>query len=57
MDPDANLAEIRRLIKKGADLSDDQLERLVVLIRALDEWISKGGFLPKAWQRAEERKD
>lgn len=48
MDPDANLAEIRRLIEKDADLSDDQLERLVVLIRSLDEWMSRGGFLPKA---------
>jgi len=57
MDPDANLAEIRRLIEKDADLSDDQLERLVVLIRSLDEWMSRGGFLPKAWQRAGERKD
>jgi hypothetical protein len=56
MDPDANLAEIRRLTQDGADLSDDQMERLVVLIQALDAWISKGGFLPKAWRQNEERK-
>lgn len=34
----------------GEDEPDD-LERLADLMEALDEWLSKGGFLPKAWQR------
>ncbi len=50
MDPNATLEELRRLTET-CDLSDDELERLVVLVRALDEWISKGGFLPKAWTK------
>jgi hypothetical protein len=57
MDPDANLEEQRRIVEalKGIDLSaDDEMneaERLVVLVESLDEWLSKGGFLPQAWQR------
>lgn len=57
MDPDANLAEQRKL---AADLVDDYVdenetfrdkaERLAELVQALDGWITKGGFLPAAWQ-------
>lgn len=54
MDPDANLAELRRLTQT-ADLSDDELERVVVLFRSLDEWISRGGFLPRAWKQKEDK--
>ena len=53
MDPDVCLAEIRELTKKS-DLSDDQIEDLVTRVRALDEWISRGGFLPKAWRKNKE---
>lgn len=53
MDPNANLAEQRRLI---ADMlgANDEIDtgdalRLAELAQALDEWISRGGFLPKEW--------
>lgn len=29
----------------------DDVARLCELVRALDEWIKNGGFLPKAWQQ------
>jgi len=59
MDPDANLAELRREITEYiriADVADRQFDegpdadRIVELVQALDEWISKGGFLPVAWR-------
>lgn len=54
MDPDANLARVRELTRR---LSDPQLpaereratDELVEHVEALDEWLSKGGFLPQAW--------
>lgn len=64
MDPDANLKEQRELAAKiirGTDESDDRLlsekmdefvtdaDRLAELVQALDEWLTKGGSLPKGW--------
>ena len=59
MDPEANLKELRELTKMvaEADLNDkDGLEaiaetapRMAELFQALDEWLTKGGFLPKDW--------
>lgn len=52
MDPDANLAEIRRIVQDvDLDVFPDRAERLAELISALDQWISKGGFLPAAWRK------
>lgn len=63
MDPDAALAEIRRLIAAvnlaledpdpnvGAALG----ERLADQIADLDEWIGKGGLLPSAWMAGTRR--
>lgn len=52
MDPNANLAEQRRILARfnadEASLAD--AERLAELVAALDEWISRGGFLPAEWQ-------
>jgi hypothetical protein len=28
-----------------------EADRLVELVEALDNWISQGGFLPKAWKK------
>lgn len=53
MDPNANLAEQRRIIARineGAPFVEDE-RRLAELAEALDEWLSNGGFLPEAWQR------
>lgn len=51
MDPDATLAEIRQLNEaaKQAPLNVEQTDQLSVLIEALDEWLTKGGFLPTEW--------
>lgn len=45
MDPDATLAQIHAYDDEGN--SDEAM----LLFHALDEWLSKGGFLPKAWAR------
>lgn len=53
MDPDANLAEIRRLVARMTDgpMFEHDAARLVVLVAALDEWLTRGGFLPQAWRQ------
>jgi hypothetical protein len=56
MDPDACLEEIRAKIKQINDEQDDMaalvmLPELTELVEALDEWISKGGYLPKGWTK------
>lgn len=67
MDPDANLTRQREILRELDDVleRDDPLapervgavsaSRLVAeyveLATGLDDWLSKGGFLPKAWQR------
>jgi hypothetical protein len=56
MDPNATLFEIRQLTA-AIDVASDpvaaasQGERLAELVDALDEWLSKHGFLPDDWQR------
>lgn len=57
MDPDAALAKLRELLD-GATVdakSDDELWEIVHeavdVFAGLDNWISKGGYLPKEWQR------
>lgn len=52
MDPNAALTEIRD--KANEVLNDgywdaDTAIALAELVRALDEWLSKGGFLPESW--------
>ena len=51
MDPDTALREIRTLL--AAERFDDIMdtERLHDLVRGLDEWLTKGGTLPLAWDR------
>lgn len=65
MDPDANLKEQREIATRMLRRIDREIltlderdghetdsERLAELAQALDEWLTKGGFLPAAWQRA-----
>jgi hypothetical protein len=58
MNPNETLAEIRELLLNGGiggrDLvrSYDSADRLAELIEALDNWISRSGFLPDAWAKA-----
>lgn len=57
MDPNATVKELRELCEEiaealdnGADAGDINAEaRFVELFQGLDEWMSKGGFLPEAW--------
>lgn len=53
MDPDACLNAIRRVVARivndGAVCATADTERLAELVDALDEWITRGGFLPSAW--------
>jgi hypothetical protein len=55
MDPDANLDEQRTLARRlitGADRGlavEPEALRLAELALALDDWITRGGFLPRAW--------
>ena len=51
MDVNATLARIRELTASTDPDHLGDLVELAELVRALDEWISKGGFLPDAWQR------
>lgn len=53
MDPDAALAQIRELIVKhqtsSEEISTSDAAELVELVDSLDEWMTKGGFLPTEW--------
>ncbi len=56
MDPNATLDELR---KRMAELGNTgsfeweflELDRMVELFQSLDQWISKGGFLPADWNK------
>lgn len=59
MDPNETLKRLRALTmnvlgqaENGLDDPDSCFE-LAECAQALDEWISKGGFLPAAWSREE----
>ena len=55
MDPEANLKELRELC--GADpIDSDDAERIAELFRALDGWMSNGGFTPESWDYGERSK-
>jgi len=47
MDPNETLRRIRELSERGYD--EDDAASVVEAFRDLDEWLSKGGFLPSAW--------
>lgn len=53
MDPNANLKEQRRIVTRiiNGTASASDVERLADLVEALDNWISRGGFLPDSWGR------
>jgi len=57
VDPDANLKEQLELARQLLCGEHDGVEaemvgdRLAELVLSLHEWIGKGGFLPRAWER------
>jgi hypothetical protein len=60
MDPDAALKEMRALVEEvlhDNNPSEEAAERLSELVEGLDGWISRGGFLPTAWQPKQPRRD
>ncbi len=62
MDPNQTLKELRALaaealrandtLMPGTDQStgDDRAEEMATLFQALDEWLTRRGFLPLPWQ-------
>jgi len=51
MDPNATLAELRRLVEEYWDEGESAglSHRFADCVDALDSWVSRGGFLPDAW--------
>ena len=52
MDPDATLKQLRELCRQAmleVDLPTFLAEDLAEQFQALDMWLSRGGFLPHAW--------
>jgi hypothetical protein len=59
MDPNVTLLLLRLLIvdmqaatDDGRGIDPDDVEEMVELVDSLDCWISIGGFLPTAWEKA-----
>lgn len=53
MDPDTALETIRALVKGYQDeegITGRDVTTLVETVAGLDEWLTKGGFLPKDWK-------
>lgn len=57
MDPDKALEDLRRLVSElGDEVGEESSSlwstatQLSETFEALDAWIERGGFLPKAWQ-------
>lgn len=56
MDPDAAVEALRRLSKDLETVEDAGhrsaiAEEMATVWDGLDEWITRGGFLPSAWRR------
>ena len=54
MDPNETLRRLRdwvAQIEKQGTLCDEDLAEMAEYFSALDEWISRGGFLPCDWSR------
>ncbi len=56
MDPNANLQEQREIVQRilaedSRDVDTGDAVRLAELVRELDAWLTKGGFLPRRWLR------
>lgn len=65
MDPNTSLAELRRRAARlidelsNGDAPDEKSEyiyseayELAELVEALDQWLSRGGFLPEGWRQS-----
>lgn len=54
MDPEANYQEMLKLATRLLDSENDDADRLAELVLAMDGWLKRGGFLPKAWAKGRE---
>ena len=56
MDPNTMLTDLRRLAARVWQASPAELEvralELAEKVESLDLWLTRGGFLPTAWERA-----
>lgn len=52
MDPNETLARIRVLCTADGAWLDPEASELSELVEVLDEWLTRGGFLPSAWAAA-----
>lgn len=53
MDPTAALASLRELIAYvDANPVSEEHQQLADHLRELDDWLSRGGFLPHDWRKA-----
>lgn len=50
MDPTEALNDIRNMSERLEDTEDPSVSQLLTDISGLDDWISKGGFLPDQWR-------
>lgn len=50
MDPNETLRLIRIMASFCHDSDDEHARSLAELVDSLDGWLSRGGFLPKAWE-------
>jgi len=48
MDPEVTLRDMILIAEQDAP-SEDSYETLAELVRSLDAWLCRGGFLPKRW--------
>ncbi len=56
MDPNAALVKIRDNVKTyqetdDAETANDAADRVVEAVAYLDQWLSRGGFLPASWRK------
>lgn len=49
MDPNAALNELREMVAAINNGRTPDLEHLAEVFEGLDDWISRGGFLPTDW--------
>lgn len=57
MDPDEALKKLRQYMARDGELDGTDVFDLCETFKGLDGWLSKKGFLPKAWSRPDPRDD
>lgn len=58
MDPNearSGMANLTKHWNNGLLTAEEYAEEMARLWEALDEWLSKGGFLPNVWERARDK--